>query len=227
MSSPKADFLAGVRDVSPLLLGAIPFGLVVGVALVAAGIPAIHAIAMSASIFGGAAQLAAAELVGNGAPAVLVVAVALVVNLRFMMYSASIAPHFRRLATRWKWLLSAFLVDMNYAVSITRFTDDESVDRRWYYLGTSLPLWTAWITTTAIGVVVGTRVPPGLHLDFAVPLVFVALAVQAVEDRATAAAAVAAGLLAVPGIALPLESGLLVAAIGGVAVGMALEGRVA
>ena len=226
MSSRQADFLAGVRDVSPLVLGAIPFGMVVGVALVTSGIPAAHAVAMSAFIFGGAAQLAAADLIGNDAPVFLVVVVALVVNLRFMMYSASIAPYFRRLATRWKWLLAAFLVDMNYALSITRFSDDDSVDRRWYYLGTSLPLWSVWVVTTAIGVLVGARVPEYLQLDFAVPLIFVALAIGAIEDRATASAALGAGLLAIPGLALPLESGLLAAAVGGVAVGMVAAGRV-
>lgn len=225
MSSRQADFLAGVRDISPLILGAIPFGMVVGVGLVSAGIPAVHAVGMSVFIFAGASQLAAADLVGNGAPVVLVVVVALVVNLRFMMYSASLAPHFRRLAARWKWVLAALLVDMNYAVSITRFTDDDTVDRRWYYLGASLPLWTAWVLATAIGVVVGARVPDSLQLDFAVPLIFVALAVRAVEDRATATAALAAGLLAIPGLALPLESGLIAAAIGGIAVGMLVEGR--
>lgn len=224
MSSPRADFLAGVRDVTPLLLGVVPFGLVVGVGLIAAGIPAAHAVGMSAFIFGGASQLAAADLIANDAPALLVVLVALVVNIRFMMYSASIAPHFRRLADRWKWVVAAFLVDMNYALSITRFVDDESVDRRWYYLGVSMPMWAVWVATTAVGVVVGARVPSGLQLEFAIPLVFIALAVRAIDDRATAAAAITAGLLAVPGMVFPLESGLLIAAVGGIVVGMVIEG---
>ena len=231
MSTPRSDFISGIRDIAPLLLGAFPFGMVVGVALVTAGIPAAHAVAMSAFIFGGASQLAAAELLSKDAPLIVAVAVALVVNLRFMMYSASIAPYFRRLTARSKALVAAPLVDMNYAVSITTFADgklaDESASRSWYYLGASLPLWVVWVVGTAIGVLIGARVPAGLQLDFAVPLIFVALATSAIEDRATAGAALAAGLLAIPGIALPLELGLIVAAIGGVVAGMIVDRRAA
>lgn len=226
MSSRRSAFRSGMRDVAPLLVGVAPFGLVVGVGMVAIGIPATHAVAMSTIVFAGASQLAAAELLATDAPLLVVVLVALVVNLRFTMYSASIAPHFRRLTGRSKTVAAAFLVDMNYALSITKFAENEEIDRLWYYLGTSIPIWVTWVVATVVGVALGARVPAGWHLEFAVPLIFIALAIRAVEGRATAATALAAGVLAVSGQLLPLELGLLVAAFGGVLVGLAVEGRV-
>ncbi|WP_435180160.1 AzlC family ABC transporter permease [Halorussus sp. AFM4] len=223
MSSPRSDFTAGVRVVAPILLGVVPFGMVAGAAAVGVGIPAAQAVAMSVVIFAGASQLAAIELVGRGAPALVVVATVLVVNLRHVMYSASIAPHFARLSARWKAGLSYLLTDQAYAVSVLRFERDPETSRRWYYLGVALPLWLVWQAATVVGVVLGARVPEGWHLEFAVPLVFLAVLVPAVTDRATAAAALVGGAAAIAANGLPYNLGLVTAAVVGIAAGMVAE----
>lgn len=227
MTSTRADFVSGATAIFPLLFGVFPFGLIAGVAMATVGMSTAQAIGMSAIVFAGASQLAAAELIGRDAPLTLIVAVALVVNLRLMMYSASLAPYFRDVATRTRLVVGSFLTDMNYAVTITTFEDEneESVDHRWYYLGASIPLWLLWMAGTTIGVVVGARVPPEWQLEFAVPLIFIALATDAIDGRATAVAAVVAGVLAVGGTLLPLDLGLLFAAAGGIVAGMLVDRR--
>jgi 4-azaleucine resistance transporter AzlC len=223
VSSPRADFLSGVRVAVPILFGIVPFGMVAGVAAINAGIPATEAFAMSVVIFAGASQLAAAELVGRNAPAVVVVFTVLVINLRMMMYSASIAPYFQRQSARWKGVLAYLLTDQAYAVSLLRFENDEDVSRRWFYLGIASALWVTWQVATVVGIAVGASVPDGWRLEFAVPLVFLAVLVPAVTDRATGTAALVGGSVAIAANGLPFNLGLILAALVGIAAGLLAE----
>ena len=213
----------GVRDVSPLLLGIAPFGLVTGIAAVNAGLGIEQAVGMSILVFAGAAQLAALELIRTDAPLVVIVVTAAIINLRMLMYSASIAPHFRRFAARWKGALAYVLTDQAYALAIARFEIEDPVDKRSYYLGVALPIWVVWQTMTVAGVYLGTSVPPAWGLEFTVPLVFLALLVPAVEDRETLIAAAVGGGGAVLGAGLPLNLGLPVGATAGVVAGAVAE----
>ena len=217
------DLLAGVRDVSPLMLGIVPFALVAGIAAVDAGLGLAEAIGMSVIVFAGASQLAALDLLGENAPLAVVVGTAVVINLRMLMYSASIAPYFSDYGRRLRAGLAYLLTDQAYALSVAEF--DENPDRsRWrYYLGAAASLWIVWQVGTVAGVVIGTGVPDALGLTFAVPLVFLALLVPAMKDRPSTAAGVAGGAVAVLAAGLPLNLGLLVGALSGVAVGLATE----
>ncbi|WP_135828571.1 AzlC family ABC transporter permease [Halorussus halobius] len=205
------------------MLGVAPFGMVFGVAAVGSDVPVVETVAMSVVIFAGASQLAAVELVGQNAPAAVVVATVLVINLRMMMYSASIAPHFERLSARWKALLSYLLTDQAYAASIFEFENDDDVSRKWYFLGVAGPIWLMWQVATVAGIALGSGVPDGWHLDFAVPLVFLALVIPAVTDRSTAVAAVVGGSVAVAAAGFPFNLGLITAAVAGIAGGLVTE----
>ena len=213
------DFAAGVRDVAPVVVGVVPFGLVAGAAAVDAGLSGLQAVGLSVVVFAGASQLAAIELLGDNAPVAVVVATIIIVNLRMLMYSASIAPQFRGIAARWKALMAYVLTDQAYAMSLTTFRERD-VARRGYYLGTAVPLWVVWQICTVVGVVVGARVPAWLPLDFALPLVFLALLVPAIEDVSTAAAGLVGGSLATLGVGLPYELGLPLGAVAGVVAGL-------
>ncbi|WP_244605528.1 AzlC family ABC transporter permease [Halorussus marinus] len=223
MSSPRADFVSGVRVSLPILLGIAPFGMVAGVAAVGAGVPTVEALAMSVVIFAGASQLAAAELIGRNAPAVVVVVTVLVINVRMVMYSASIAPYFRDQPGRWKALVAYLLTDQAYAVSLLEFESDGETARRWYYLGVAASLWVTWQVATVAGIALGASVPDGWRLEFAVPLVFLAVLVPAVTDRATGAAALVGGSVAVTANGLPFNLGLIVAAVVGIGAGLLVE----
>ncbi|MDB2224770.1 AzlC family ABC transporter permease [Halorubrum ezzemoulense] len=220
------DLLAGVRDVSPLMLGVAPFALVAGIAAVDAGLGLAEAVGMSVIVFAGASQLAALELLGENAPLAVVVGTAAVINLRMLMYSASIAPHFADYGRRLRAGLAYLLTDQAYALSVAEF--DENPDRsRWrYYLGAAASLWIVWQIGTVVGVVLGAGVPDAWGLTFAVPLVFLALLVPAMKDRPTTVAGVAGGAVAVVAAGLPLNLGLLVGALCGVAAGLVTEVRV-
>ncbi|MFD1645025.1 AzlC family ABC transporter permease [Haloarchaeobius litoreus] len=207
------------------MLGVVPFGLITGISAIEAGFDAVQTVAMSVLVFAGASQLALIELVGDGAPVAVVVATAAVVNLRYLMYSASIAPYFRDFSPPWKWLSAYALTDQSYAVAVTSFRDDEPSKhrRRWYYLGAAFALWGVWVVSTAVGVVIGGSVPPGLSLEFAVPLTFLALLVPSLKDRLSGLVGVIAGGVAIPAAALPLDLGLVAAALIGLTVGVLVD----
>lgn len=218
------SFWAGARTAAPLLLGMIPFGLVAGIAAVEAGLTAFQGQALSIIVYAGAAQLAALQLIEHGAAPLVVAATALIINLRFVMYSASLAPHLQYLSARQKLPLAYVLTDQAYAVAVTRFDRGlPPAARRPYYLGAALAVWITWQGATAAGLLVGAGVPEAWDLGFAVPLTFMALLVPTLKDRPAVAAAAVGGLVAAAAFALPFNLGLIVAALCGVGAGLLAE----
>jgi 4-azaleucine resistance transporter AzlC len=224
-AAAAAAFVSGARAIAPVLLALIPFAVAFGATAMGGGLSALETLAMSVLVFAGAAQLAAVPLISAGASVAIVVLTVLVVNLRMTLYSASLASHFRRLPLGWKGLLSYLLTDQAYAATITRFDDGETEepDKRWYFLGVALAIWVTWQAGTMLGVFLGSWASEGWSLDFVLPLTFIALAVPAIKDRATAAAALSAGVAAVLAAALPLNLGLITAASVGVVGGLVAE----
>lgn len=218
-------FLAGIRAEAPILAGTIPFGLIYGVSAVGAHVPANVVQGMSLIIFAGSAQFVVAQLLAASAPALIIVLTGFVINLRHVLYSASIAPYLRRQAPGWRWLLAYLLTDEAYAVAILRFqrTDDDATHKHWYFLGAGLALWSTWQLATFAGVFLGAQIPAAWQLDFTLPLTFIALVVPALKDRALVVAASVAGLAAVLGAGLPYKLGLIVAAATGILAGLATE----
>ncbi len=224
-SSPRAAFVAGAKAIVPVLLALLPFGLAFGATATGNGLSPAEALGMSVFVFAGAAQLAAVPLISAGASVAVVVLTVLVINLRLTLYSASLAPHFRCLPVGWKGLVSYLLTDQAYAATITRFDDGETEepDKRWYFLGVALAIWVTWQAATMLGVLLGAWASEGWSLDFVLPLIFIALALRAIKDRLTAAAALSAGVAAVFAAALPLNLGLITAALVGVVGGLVAE----
>lgn len=223
--SARNDALDGARAITPFLLGVVPFGLVYGVTAVDRGLPPTVVAAMSAVVFAGAAQLAAVDLLAKGSPAAVVVATILVVNLRYPMYAASIAPHFRAFSARWRAFLAYLLTDQAYAVALVDYQDRETTPgrRKWYYVGAAGTLWVAWQLSTITGVLVGAQVPSGLSLEFAIPLTFLALLVPNVKGAPSALAATVGGVGTIAGTNLPYDVSLVAAALLGVVAATVLD----
>jgi predicted branched-subunit amino acid permease len=154
----------------------------------------------------------------------VVVATALVVNSRHVMYSAAMAEPFRAFPTRWRWSLPYLLTDQAFVLSSTRWaTEEDPVYRRWFFLSVGLSLWITWQASTAVGVIVGAEIPEWWSLDFAIPLVFLALLTGSVKGRAGTAAAATAGITAVAAAGMPWNVGLIVATAAGIAAGIVVR----
>jgi len=226
MKNYKESFLAGVRAELPLLLGVMPFGMIYGVLALDAGLKPASAQLMSSIIFAGSAQFITAQLVQESLPGLVIVLTIGIVNLRHMLYSASLAPYLRALPLRWKVLLSYLLTDEAYVVAIVNYeSEDASPTGHWFFLGAGLTLWTFWQISTASGILIGATLPESWPLDFALPITFIALIIPAIKDRPAIVASLSAGAVALLANNLPYKLGLMLAGLVGILVGTLLEGR--
>lgn len=221
----RQGFEMGARDIAPLLPAGVIVGAVTGIAATAVGLPAIQAIGMSILVYYPSVMLTAFVLLEAGAPGVVLVLTSLVVGSRSIMYSLSLAPHFTRFSTVWKWFLAYFLWTPVYAFSIERYESNPSTSKRGYYLGTAVPLWLTVQLSLVAGVLFGSGVPAEWGLEFVIPLAFIALLERFLKDVPTKGAALVAGVLAVVAAGVPLNVGLVLAAIGGTIAGVVLAER--
>ena len=224
--TPREEFLAGAREAAPTLVGAVPFGLVTGVAAMAAGLTPLQGVARSGLAFSGIAQLIVMQLMAVGSPPPVTLAAAAVVSLRLLMYSAALAPHLAHLDRGWRWLLSYLMTDQSFASTLQRY--DEPGDRthkHWHFLGSSLLLWVTWQAAVIVGVVAGAGVPATWSLDFIVVLTFVALLVPVIRTRADLGAAIVAAVVALAVAGLPYRLSLIVGSIAGIATGLLIASR--
>jgi predicted branched-subunit amino acid permease len=220
---PKAAaFRAGAASVAPMLVGIVPFGLVAGATPAENGLGDAAAVGFSTIVFAGASQLAAIDVLGDGGSALVAALAAWTINLRMLLYAASLAPHLATETLRTRLGVAYLLTDQAYAVSIQRWgTGNDEVELRVpFYLGAGLTLWASWQLATIAGILVGPVLPDDVPLEFAVPLVFLVLLVPALSSLP----AVVAGVVGGAGAVLAAEAGagswsLLIGALAGIAAG--------
>lgn len=211
----------GARAILPLSIAAFTFGLAYGVAVVASSMDDLAGALASVLILAGAAQLAVVNMVDEGAPWFVIVGTALVINLRLVMYSGALAPTFSEFPRRWRIPLAHFITDQTTVTNL-RFIEHEADPRRRmaFYVGAGVSFAAFWLAGTVIGMTVGATVPAELQIGFAVPLMFVALAVPTIRDRPTMVAAAVAFSVTLLVREAPLNTGLLIGAAAGVAFGL-------
>jgi predicted branched-subunit amino acid permease len=225
---PRAFDTASFRDgfvaMLPACIGLVPFGVVCGVGAAAAGADWLAALGMSTLIFSGAAQILAAQLYAADAPFAIIVLTCFVLGLRFLMYSAAMAPHLRALSPAWQRSLAFLLTDQAFAVVIRRFdANTDPHDGSSYFLGTGLALLATWQASNLAGFLAGNLIPASWSLDFAVPLCFIALLAPLMRSGPNVAAALVAGIAVLALQALPARLNLVVAGVLGIVVGTLTE----
>lgn len=226
MSLARSRFVEGAKAVSPILLGAVPFGLIVGVTVAGTDIDNWVGWSTSWLVFAGAAQLVLIELLHSGSLAAVAIATPIVINLRHAMYSAALAPHFGKLSAADRLLLPYLLTDQAFVMSASRYEpDSDATTVKYFYLGAAVTLWIAWQMATIAGITLGAQVPPEWSLDFTIALVFLGLLAPAVSTRPGLVAAIVGGTVAVLSLDLPNGTGIIVAALAGVAAGSVADWR--
>ena len=220
----RPAFLEGLRDMLPAVVGMFPFGIVCGVAAISAGASPLAALAMSLIMFSGAAQIIAAQLLAAGAPFAVIALSCFVVSLRFLMYSAALAPYLRPLDHRWRNLLAFLLTDQAFAASIHRFR--ASGDLRAsasYFLGGGAVLWIMWQLATLAGILLGSVIPPAWQLEFVVPLCFLSLLAPLLRDQPTLIVMIAAAVGVVALDAMPMRLSMICAGLLGILAGIVAD----
>jgi len=223
MTNSKKEFLRGGRAITPILIGIMPFSIVFGYAMKNAGLTGIQSSFFALSLLAGASQLAAVQLYTAHTPAFIIIATALVINLRYAMYSLSLQPILKHRSFVERLFAAFIMSDQSYAFTMSE--GESNPGNRflpWFFLGASLVLYSSWQAGIFLGYNLGTIIPERLSLDFAIPLVFMSLLIPHLKGRdrqISALAGAVAAVILVP--RFPLQSGLLISIFIGIGSGMA------
>jgi predicted branched-subunit amino acid permease len=218
------EFARGARDMVGVSMGIAAWGLVTGVAMAKSGLPLPLSCLMSLLVFAGSAQLAALPLLVAGAPIWMVWAIALCVNLRFVIFSAQWRPYFAHF-TRWKRMtLGYFTADLNYVVFMARFPEPKPAPEQMpYFWGGVAVNWPSWQLPTLAGLLLADVIPTEWGFGFAGILALLGLMYSLLTDRASWVAAGVAGAAAIAAAALPLKLNVVVAIAAAIAVGLLMD----
>ena len=227
--SPRlSSFAAGARDTLPMLVGAAPFGLIFGTLVATAHLAAWQGQLMSLGVFAGSSQFIAIGLMASATGMLVIWFATFIVNLRHMLYAATLLPHVRHLSTRWRWLLGFLLTDETFAVMDAYYRRQAAPPYgHWYFLGSGVAMYVNWQCWTLLGLLFGAIFPQlqTLGLDFAMVATFIAIIVPQLSPLPHLAAALTAGAVGYLLKGWPYQLGLLAAVALGIGVGLLLSYR--
>ncbi|WP_235829867.1 AzlC family ABC transporter permease [Frigidibacter oleivorans] len=210
----RPTFRRGLREALPFILMVAPFGLLFGVVAQEAGLDLYQTMAMTILVIAGSSQFAAAQMIADNAPALIVLATALAVNLRMAMYSASLTPHLGQAPTWQRALVAYLLIDQAYALASVEYDKRPAAslpDKLAYFFGTMTVIAPVWYGATWLGATVGAAIPPWLALDFAVPITFLAMVAPMLRTLPHLAAATMSVVASLALAWMPHNTGLLAA----------------
>ncbi|MCU0512406.1 MAG: AzlC family ABC transporter permease [Anaerolineae bacterium] len=221
------EFINGIKDTLPMIVGAIPFAILFGALGTNAGLSPAAVAGMSLFVFAGSAQFIASGLVQQNISLVVIIITTLIVNLRHALYAASLAPYMKHLGQTWLLPLAFWLTDETYAIVIRRYArlEEAAPYKHWYHLGSAVAMYVNWQVFTWVGMFAGSQLQ-GLAtwgLEFAMVVTFIGIVVPIIRTRPMLVCAVVAGGVAVLLNDLPNKAGLLLAAFAGIVAGMLLE----
>jgi predicted branched-subunit amino acid permease len=170
--APASLTLAGTREGMAIALpfgaSSVLYGIGFGVLAAQVGLSVLEAVAMSATVFSGTAQIAILQAWSASQALLALFATVMVVNSRYILMSAALRPWLGQVP-RWRAVASLLiLVDGTFAIGMrerARGNTDAGV-----LFGASLVSYLGWVIGTALGYWVGALLPDPrvLALDFLV-----------------------------------------------------------
>jgi predicted branched-subunit amino acid permease len=219
----RAAFRAGARDMVPTFPATIAWGLVTGVAMAQSGLGLTKSYVMSTVAYAGSAQLATLPLLVGHAPVWIIVLTALMVNLRFVIYSAMLKSTLAPLPLARRCWLAYLIGDMTFVIFLRTGHRHEPALRPAYFAGMAIANYLPWHVGSYAGLLAAGRIPAEWGLDFAGMLALIALLAPLLATRPGFAACIVAGALSVVFDALPAHTGLVLATLAGIVAAVVVE----
>jgi predicted branched-subunit amino acid permease len=220
LRADRRDIAAGARAMAPWLAGIVPFGLVIGVTAAQADVPPLAGWLTGPLIYAGSAQLAAIGMLNAGTAPIVVVAAVLIINIRLIFYSATMARHWRGTPRWWQFVAAYLLIDPSFAVGLDGYERLGRGRAHAYYLGGAVLLWVSWLAAISAGATVGAGLPTWLHLEFVMPLFLIGEAVPKLASPALRRAIFTAATVALLALSAPLQLGIVLAIAAGITAGL-------
>lgn len=226
------EFKVGMHEMAAVGPGIAAWGVMTGVAMVNSGIDLVSVVFMSLFVFAGSSQLAALPLFAAAAPMWVILATALCVNLRFVVFSLHLRPYVMHLPLATRLCKGYLFADLSYVLFTNRFPRpaNDAAGRAAqdaYWTGSGATGWVIWAASSLVGVVMAASVPAAWGLGFAGTLALLGITCSLAVSRLRVASAGIAGAAAVAAYALPLKLNILVAIAAAVAFGLLLEAMTA
>ncbi|MDY7576800.1 AzlC family ABC transporter permease [Herbaspirillum sp. RTI4] len=219
----RAAFWAGFKASAGTMPAMFAWGIVSGMAMLKSGMSVWQAMGMTLFVYAGSAQFAALPLLVDHAPALMIFFTAVIVNLRFMIFAAIMAPHFRHLPWYQRLWYSYFSGDIAIIYFPQRFSAETAArpaGKIGYYSGISYPSWYSWQCGSVLGILLASQIPASWNIGFAGTLALLAILIPMIVNAATLVGALVGGAVAVAGIGLPFRMGLLLAVVLGMGAAM-------
>lgn len=224
---PSSPFREGVKAAIPVWIAYVTTSFTLGVAAKAHGLQLGEIVLMSALVFAAPAQFAAFEPLAAGKPALQILLTTFLINLRFLVMSAAIAPYFGRVK-RGTLLWSSHLISIStFILSYVHFQKEASAptgsERKeesgrknlHYFLGLSLSSYAVWVLCSGLGYWAALHVPPGFEegIKFLLPGYFACMLTAELRGRTALFICGASFLVAVPAALLIQDWGWLAGAL--------------
>ena len=228
--SPQSIFVSGVKDTFPLVVAAMPFGLVFGAMGQSQGLADWVVLSISIFVFAGASQFIAITMLATGAALPVIVLTVFIVNLRHMLYSVSLIPIVQGLTQKWRWPMAFTLTDETFAVVYNKMALSGTHQHLpIYYLGSAVFMYLNWILCTWIGILLGSQLPSltSFGLDIAMVVAFIGIVVPNLKLPSHWLCAITAAVSGLLTYQWPHQTGLLISSLLAIVVGVLAENRLA
>jgi len=224
--SNSAEFIQGAKATIPMIVGAIPFGIIFGTLAESSGFSIWGAMAMSLFVYAGSSQFIALGLLATGVGPVIIIATTFVVNLRHLLYATALVDKVSHLSHGWRALLAFGLTDESFAVVNGRYLGRTDTNRaHWFFLGSIVAMYSNWQLCTWLGIGLGELFPDMTNwgLDFAMSVTFLGIVIPYLRNQPMWLAVISAATFAIILRDLPHQLGLVVAALSGICIGYASQ----
>jgi len=174
----KDSFIQGVKDCVPTLLGYLSIGFAAGVVGKTSGMSVSEIALMSALLYAGSGQFITAGMIAASSPISAIIFTIFFINLRHLLLSAAIAPHFKGISSWKNLVIGSQLTDESFGVAMNHVSSGKNIGYRWM-LGLNMTAYLNWLLATIAGGLLGKWIPhPEVYgLDFALPAMFIGLLV--------------------------------------------------
>ena len=182
-SQDFTEFKRGVKISIPMLLGIIPFALVLGAQATQKGFSFIEVPLFTGLNFAGGSEFAILELWTNPPNILMLMFITFLVNSRHLLMGASLVPYLRHLPNKQVFPALFFMCDESWAVALADAQKRQAqtgINHAFnlsFYAGLCFALYLMWVGFTALGGAIGPILGDASRFgfDMAFPAVFLVL----------------------------------------------------
>ncbi len=219
-ATDRYALVQGARDYAPTLMAILSWGLVTGIAMSKSVLTVGQATGMSLLVYAGSSQLAVLPLFAAKLPLWTILLTAAMVNTRFVIFSAGLAPHFAHLPMWRRLAIGYFNGDVIYLLFQKQgFAPGPVPGKEAYFWGMAASSWLSWQVSSLAGILLASFFPDSWGLELAGTLALIPIMVTAVANRSTLAAVAVAGIVSLLAFDLPYRLALPLAVVAALAAG--------